>query len=130
MISLSVKAEDGEAEHYGKTMDQLQESIRISGNRISGTLKYVSDFSEFSGDPGEQSGNFLALSFESDDAETIETKVINGDHPNYVDCTDDMFCIYRIKDPATQKIEVKVTKEGSSESRTYDLSGLECQKLK
>lgn len=124
MISLSVDAMDGKTGCYGLTAEDLQDGIEVSGNAISGTLKYIEGFTGFSGDPAEQSGNFLALSLTSDDAEKIETKIINGDHDIYADCTDDRFCVYRIKDPSNQKIEVKLTKSEHTESRIYNLNGL------
>lgn len=126
MISLTVSAVDGKANHYGLTAEELQENIHIDSEakKISGKLKYVKNFLGFSSNAIEQNGNYLALSFASEDAEKIETRVIGGTGKGYANATDDKFCIYRITNEKTQKIEIRVTKEDKSKSYVYDLSDL------
>lgn len=118
---------DGETVYYGLNVKDLQENVKISGRSISGILRHVTNYSQFSSDPEEQNGNFLALSFDCDGAEKIETKVINGDNDSYVDLTDDKYCVYRIQDNENQRIAVRVTKDGESEVIDYELSGLVLQ---
>ena len=74
-------------------------------------MKYKDSYEDFSADPAQQQGNYLALSFDSEDADKIETKIISGDVQDYIDLTNDKYCVYRIKD-TNQKIEIKLTKEG------------------
>ena len=64
---------------FGKTADDLQSSIKVHKNAITGTLKYVADYSSaFSGD--EASGNYIALKAESADGATIKAQVVGGTH--------------------------------------------------
>lgn len=128
MTSLSVDAMNGEADCYGLKAKDLQENIRITDGVISGTLKYIEGFSGFSSKPAQQSGNYLALSFASENAEKIETKVNNGDSGSYTDLTNDKFCVYRIKNPITQSIEVRLTNDGDVSRKTYGLQGLVLKK--
>lgn len=46
---------------FGKHIDDLQEGIVVGDDKITGTLKYVTDYTEFSGKASEQQGNYLAL---------------------------------------------------------------------
>ena len=115
---------NGEADCYGKNANDLQENILIENNKISGTLKYVTDFTKAFGE-SEKDGNFLALLFdEVSDGVSVKTKVINGVHDTYIDCTADKFCIYRITDEQTQSIEIVAEKGGKIDTRLYNLSGL------
>lgn len=103
-------------------MSELQSGISISNSRkISGTLHYKSGFTAF--DPKNSDGNFLALKVNyPDDADAKFTvvggvtkdKKLDGDHQ----------LVVKVKNAASQKIKIDVTKDGSSTSATYDLSGL------
>lgn len=60
----------------GKVVADLQKDIAISANNITGTLKYIDDYTGFSGDPEEQVGHFLAFKVDFDedyDSLTVET---------------------------------------------------------
>lgn len=108
---------------FGKTVSDLQSGVSIDGNEISGTLKYVADYSSaFSGD--EASGNYIVLHFsvpEVDDA-TITVKVTNP-----VTLDDDGIAVLRIRDKSTQTITVVSSKPGfKSVTKVYSLTGLTC----
>ena len=45
----------------GKVVADLQKDMGVSANNIIGTLKYVTGYTGFSGDPEEQEGNYLAF---------------------------------------------------------------------
>ena len=45
----------------GKVISDLQEDYGVSAGRILATLKYVTDYTGFSGDPELQEGNYLAI---------------------------------------------------------------------
>lgn len=45
----------------GKVIADLQKDYGVSVNNILATLKYVTDYTGFSGDPEEQEGNYLAF---------------------------------------------------------------------
>lgn len=110
---------------FGKSESDLQTDIEINGLNISGSLKYVDDYSSaFAG--AEASGNYLALHFDSniEDA-TYTVELINGVHgPLTLD--EDQICIFRITNTETQSIKVTVAKTGyQTVTRIYSLAGLE-----
>ena len=93
-------------------------------NSIGGTLKYVTGYTGFSGDPAEQSGNYLVLHIDTQvqDA-TIKVQLIGGDHGE-VALDSDRTIITRIKN-THQKIKITVTADGyETVTKTYDLTGL------
>lgn len=106
-------------------MEELQSDISIKGSKITGTLKHVTDYTDFTTDAGEQEGNFLALDLKAKEGVTIKTQVIGGDHGEVT--VTDGFCVYRIKSKDTQKIKVTFEKGETIETTTYDLTGLDCQ---
>jgi len=110
---------------FGKVISDLQDNVAISDNAISGTLKYVSDYTGFSSDVALQSGNYIALHFavpEADDA-TITVTVTN---PVVLD--DDGIVVLHIADKDSQTITVVASKEGyESVTKVYDLKGLVCE---
>lgn len=101
----------------------MQDDIAIVGDEITGTLKYIADYSSaFSGD--EASGNYIALHFTCDVEDAVLTvEVVNGFH-GPVTLDESRINIFRIADKDTQKIKVTATKDGESYSRIYGLTGL------
>ena len=95
----------------------------IGANAITGTLKQVSGYEQFSNIEGEQSGHYLALSFSADEGAAIKTKLIGG-KKGEVDCTADKFCVYLISDKDTQSISVTVEKDQKTKEKKYSLKGL------
>lgn len=110
---------------FGKVVSDLQSDIEIVGTSITGTLKYIADYSSaFSGD--EASGNYLALHFDSDvDDVVLTVEVVGGDHGS-VTLDDSRITVFRIKN-TSQKIKVTATADGESYSKVYDLTGLTLQ---
>ena len=103
----------------------MQTNIKITGNAITGTLKYVTGYTGFSGDPAEQEGNYIALHFETNDPRaTITVEVINGTVGHPITLDDDGLCIFRIADKDTQSIRVVATYGDDVVTTTYDLTGL------
>lgn len=92
---------------------------------ISGTLKYVTGYTGFSGEEYLQSGNYLALHFDtgSTSADEIKVQLINGDY-GPVTLDEDGINIFRIRDKDSQAVQVMAYKDGRVTSRIYDLSGL------
>ena len=101
----------------------LQSDIEISEDgAITGTLLYVDDYTGYSGDVEEQSGNYLALHFDGPDDATIKVKL-------NIEATldEDRICIFRVADKDTQVIEATLTMpDGQTVKKVYDLSGLTC----
>ena len=88
-------------------------------------MKYVDNYTGFSGDPELQSGNFLALHFEVPELPEAEIEVTVT---NPVVLDPDGIVVLRIRDKDTQTVTVVARAEGySSVTRTYTLTGLTCE---
>lgn len=109
----------------GKGVTDLQSGVIVGDSQIVGTLKYVDDYTGFSGDPNEQKGNFIALHCEAaDTVDSLSVEVINGTvgHPVTLDA--DGIAVLRIADKFRQKIRFAAYKDDKSCTKTFDLSGL------
>ena len=79
MITLSVDADiSGETDLLGKSVTDLQEDITVSDDAITGTLKFATGYTGFSGDENLQSGNYIVLHAEADRGAVISAEVIGG----------------------------------------------------
>lgn len=109
------------ADLFGKEASDLQSDIVVGTNAITGTLKYVSDYSSaFLGDLS--SGNYIALHCEVPGVEdtTITVKVTNP-----VTLEEDGNVVLRIADKSTQTITVVAAKSGyKTVTKEYKLTGL------
>lgn len=93
---------------------------------MTGTLKYVTGYTGFSGATAEQSGNYLALHFSSTNAgATLKARLFGGDHPDRIVTLDsDGILICRITS-TDEVIEVSASVDGGEPTvRAFDLSGL------
>lgn len=124
MNGLIVEPEDGEASLFGKTATELQENIRISGNKIVGTLKYVTDYTGFSSVPEDQSGHYLALKVSGTPEGSSTTVEVVGGDKGPVTLDDDMNIVLRIRDNNTQKVRVITTLDEDDNTKVFDLTGL------
>lgn len=52
-MSLFVKPEDGEAVLFGKAVNELQSDVVVSDDEVTGTLKYVDGYVDFSSNVSE-----------------------------------------------------------------------------
>lgn len=124
-MSLSVKAitDSDNADLFGKSASDLQTGITVGKRGITGTLKYVSDYSAAFGSGAEGSGNYIALHIECDvEGATITAKVTN---PTTLDESGDV--VLRIADKDTQTITVVASKEGyNTVTKVFSLKGLTC----
>lgn len=125
MKSLTVDADiDADEDLFGKTVSDLQSGIVISNGTISGTLKYVADYSSAFG-PDLDSGNYIALHCTVPDAEDaiITVTVAN---PSVLD--EDGIIVCRIANKSSQTIRVVASKEGYPDViKTFTLNGLTCE---
>lgn len=126
-MSLTVGPEDDETELLGKYVEDLQEEVRFVGNRITGTLNYVDDYTGFSGETEEQSGHYLAIKVsDTPDGATTTIQLIGAEStPQPIELDEDMNAVIRITDPLNQKLKVVCEVEGYQRfEQTYRLSGL------
>lgn len=112
----------------GKVVGDLQEDIVIANGAITGTLKYVTGYTGFSGEADLQNGNYLAIhaSVPEVSGATITITLVNAvisKEPVTLD--PDGLHIIRVTNKDTQKIIVTATKTGHVPvSKTYTFKGL------
>ena len=98
--------------------------MNVSDNAITGTLLYVSDYTEFSETPEKQAGNFLALSITNGTSgSTLKTELIGGAEDD-VKPDGNTKVVIRITNKNAQKIKFTITKDGSTASKMYSVSGI------
>ena len=127
-LSVSVDANvSDDVDLFGKSASDLQSDIVIGTSAITGTLKYVDDYSSAFGS-GRDSGNFICLHFDTGSVTgaTITVEIINGTS-GPVTLDSDRIWVGRIADKSTQTIKVVASKEGyETVTKTYSLTGLTC----
>lgn len=121
-LALTVRAAtDDDGDLFGKDASDLQSNITINNGVISGTLNYISGYTDaFSGD--EANGHFLALQCTSVEGATITVEVLGGAHGAST-LDEDGLIVCRIAN-TNQQIKVVTTKEGQSSIQIYALNGL------
>ena len=123
-MSVSAIVDADDADLFGKVASDLQEDIEVGDDAITGTLKYVADYSSAFGTGELGSGNYIALHMEvpNEDDVTITVKITNP-----VTLDSDGNFVGRIADKSTQTITVVASKEGWADvTKEYDLTGLTC----
>ena len=123
MIGLSVEAEDGQTELFGKQVSDLQTDVDVGNDAITGTLKYVTGYTGFSGNHDLQKGNFIALKVTAETGTTVQMKLENGES-DWVTLDSDMNIVMRIADKDTQRVLVKASKDGVTVTDSFSLSGM------
>jgi hypothetical protein len=126
-LTVDVNIPDG-VDLLGKEASDLQSGVAVGGTDITGRLKYITGWTAFSGNPAEQSGNYIALHIDTDvAADQITVQLIGGDHgPVALDA--DRTNIFRIKNKS-QKIKIVATKTGyPTVEKVYTLAGLTLEK--
>lgn len=107
----------------GKSVTDLQTGIEVGTNSISGTLKYIADYSSAGYAGEEASGNYIALHCTSEDADYITVEVVGGVHGEQR-LDEDGIIIARIANNS-QSIRVKAYKDNAvGNVRTYRLTDL------
>lgn len=108
---------------FGKKVNELQTDVVVNDTDITGTLKYVTGYTDFSSEPTEQEGNYLVLKFEAD-PESVTTVEVVGGSKGPVILDSDMMHIMLIKNKDTQDVRVVSKKGDLTADKTYDLSKL------
>lgn len=109
----------------GKVVADLQEGVSVSGTNVTGTSKYVTGYTGYSGDAELQEGNYLALHFEATDPSAqLSIELVGGateGNPRPLD--EDGYVVFRITS-TSQKPKIHATVGDNTVSKEYDLSGL------
>lgn len=99
--------------------------MNAAGNGLTGTLKYVDDYTGFSGDPELQVGNYLVFHAAVPDVEGV-TITAKMDNTSTLD--EDGIGVFRVRDKSSQTLTIVASKEGyDSVTKVYSLSGLTCE---
>ena len=108
----------------GKSASDLQEGIVVGKNGVSGTLKYISDYSSAYG-PGMDSGNYIVLHYSTaEEGSTITCELVGGT-TDPVTLDPDGLNITRVTNKNTQTIKVVASKTGYTDTVKYiSLKGL------
>lgn len=119
MTGLTVDADiSSSVDLFGKTVTDLQTGVSVSGTNISGTLHYVTGYTDFSSNPEEQQGNYLAIHCAVPGVDGV-TISVNGRT-----LESDGIIVLIVKDNA-RGVEVTASKPGlASVTKTYSLAGL------
>lgn len=123
-VTIITAAESGDTTLFGKKVSDLQSNIVIGENAISGSLKHVTGYTEFSSKSSEQEGHYLALKFDVTPADAVTTVELVGGTKGPVTLDADKNIVLLIKSNTTQSIKVVSTKDGASVTKTYTLTGL------
>lgn len=110
---------------FGKSVNDLQSNVHVGDGVITGTLKYVDDYTGFSSKVAEQTGNYIVIHAEVPDEDdvTITVKVTN---PVVLD--EDGIAVLKIADKDSQTITVVASKTGyESVTKVYRLNQLTCE---
>lgn len=122
-VEITTKVTDGTTERYSVPVNELQENIKISGDKISGILKHKDSYTGFSTDDNLKSGYYLALDIEVPEDATVTVEIIGGDSEGHPKEINDKFLVAYIKN-TKQKIKLVAKQNGKESEKTYDLSGL------
>ena len=125
-IALNVRAADSDDTWLGKGVSELQTAVNVNEDYISGTLHYVTGFSEYSTVAKEQSGNYLALEFETESGATTTVELV-GSGKAATTLDSDNVWIGRITNPDTQTVRVVTKKSGVTVTKVYGLNHLVCE---
>ena len=121
----SVSPEDGAATVFGHTVSDLQTGVTVTGDKITGTLKYVNS-GTLASDWGP--GNFLVLKWSDIDPSATSLKV--GLEPSMGAGMQegiedlDRNGVFKVTSKNTQKFKIVVSNAEHETVRTFDLSGL------
>lgn len=123
-LNIEVAAVADDVDLLGKTAGDLQENVEVNSNAITGTLKYVTGYTGFSGNVSEQSGNYLAIKVTALAGATITVELVGGTVGHPVTLDEDGMIVIRITDLETQSITVVATSGTISETQSFSISGL------
>lgn len=112
----------------GKYDYELQENVKVVGNKITGTILKVEDYTGFSGNEEEQSGNYIAMHCTVPDVASATINFISKSGKKYlVDPSDGLIVIRLTSKPTKFRFEISKTGVPTVE-KEFDASGLVLEK--
>lgn len=123
MTSITVESADSGASYWGTAVSDMQEDVTVSGQYISGTLKYL-DSGQLVTDWGE--GYFLALNFTDliDGAVTKVGLVPSASSMPLQELDADHDGVFKITNKDVQEFVVQTTKGDKKRTDRYYLTTL------
>lgn len=123
---MTVKPESQSTLIYETDVSDIQDDdVSVSGNKITGTLKYLAD-GPIAGYWG--AGNFLALKFSDLDPRATSIKVglnpSQGSGLQEIIGDPDLNGVFKVTDKDSQVFRVVITDGHTTQTTDYDLSGL------
>ena len=111
---------------YGKNVEALQNGIVVGDSEITGTLHHVEDYTMYSSDVAEQSGNYLALRVT---LPGVEGATITIGTTRQISPDESGIAVLRITDKSSQTVKVVASKTGyDTVTKEFSLTGLTCEK--
>ena len=118
---MTVEGYSGNEDLFGKTAADLQTGVTFGDGTVSGTLKYVSDYTGFSSTVSQQSGNYIAFKATCN----VEDAVITAKITQTSTLDSDGIAVFRVGNKDSQTLTVVASKEGyDSVTKNFALSGL------
>lgn len=123
-LLLIVEAELGSTTVLGKSVSDCQENVYVSDSSISGTLKYINNWTAYSEIAAENTGYFVVLKFTDSENAVTKVRTIGGiNDSREVTLDSDKQAVIRVMSPR-QKIVVTSTLNGETIEKTLSCSGL------
>ena len=123
-LTIDVQAEDPSVTVLGKLVGDVQQNVYVNDNSIQGTLKFVSNWTQYSADESENTGYFVVLKFEASEGSTTTIQTIGGIADERVVTLDsDMQAVVKFVSNK-QKLKVVTTLEGETITKVLSFSGL------
>lgn len=127
MRDLTVSPEDGQVEIFDTLVSDIQSDVEVSGNKITGTLKYLDDGPIVA---GWGAGNFIALKFSNidKDAKSVKVGLDPSEGSGLVEIINDpdKNGVFKITDKSAQVFKVVSTDlSNRTTTQVFDLSELE-----
>lgn len=124
-ISIVVSNPTSTESFFGMTADDLQETLAVNSDTktITGSVKYVENYTGFSDNASDQVGNFIALEYlvDPDDA-SMTVELVGGTAGSCKFENGKVVC--RITNKDTQSIKFSATKATENNTVIYSLAGL------
>lgn len=130
MSGVSIAAPDGNTDFWGTKASDLQTGVTVSGNNITGTLKYLSS-GQLVTDWG--AGNFLAIAFSASNWSaytSVKVGLENSAGSGLAELINDpdKMSVFKVSNKDMQRLMVVLTNStGATNTIYYNLDGLTCE---